>query len=99
MYYGINAGQNMFVWESLLWSNGGEIFDENFNPIFNNATGVEATQRYIDFLNKGYTGAGSVAFTEQEANAEYNQGRAAMFTGWWWMYSRGTNCNQSGRSV
>ena len=93
MYYGINAGQNMFVWESLLWSNGGEIFDADFNPVFNDATGVEATQRYIDFLNKGYTGAGSVAFAEQEANAEYNQGRAAMFIGWWWMYSRGADCS------
>jgi len=26
MYYGINAGQNMFIWEALVWSNGGDLF-------------------------------------------------------------------------
>lgn len=99
IYYGINAGQNLFVWESLLWSNGGDIFDADFNPVFNDELGVEATQRYIDLLNKGYTGAGSVAYNEQEANAEYNQGRAAMFIGWWWMYSRGANCEANPAEV
>ncbi len=99
MYYGVGGGQNIFVWESMLWSNGGDLFDENFEPIFNNAEGVEATQRYIDFVNKGYTAPSSVAFNEQEANAEYNQGRAAMFTGWWWMYSRGTNCETNPADV
>ncbi|KAA3661958.1 MAG: sugar ABC transporter substrate-binding protein [Chloroflexi bacterium] len=99
MYYGVGGGQNIFVWESMLWSNGGDIFDENFEPIFNSAEGVEATQRYIDLLNKGYSSPGSVAFNEQEANAEYNAGRAAMFTGWWWMYSRGTNCEANPAKV
>jgi multiple sugar transport system substrate-binding protein len=99
MYYGIWGGQNIFVWESMLWSNGGDLFDENYEPIFNNAEGVEATQRYIDFLNKGYTSPSTVAFNEQEANAEYNQGRAAMFTGWWWMYSRGTDCESNPAEV
>jgi multiple sugar transport system substrate-binding protein len=99
MYYGINAGQNLFVWESLLWSNGGEIFDADFNPVFNDELGVEATQRYLNFITKGYTGPGSVAFNEQEANAEYNQGRAAMFIGWWWMYSRGTDCEANPAEV
>ena len=99
MYYGVGPGQNIFVWESLLWANGGDVFDENLEPIFNNAAGVEATQRYIDFLNKGYTSPGSVAFNEQEGNAEYNAGRAAMFTGWWWMYSRGTNCETNPAEV
>lgn len=99
MYYGVGPGQNVFVWESMLWSNGGDVFDENLMPIFNSPEGVEATQRYVDFVSKGYTSPGSVAFNEQEANAEYNQGRAAMFTGWWWMYSRGTNCETNPAEV
>jgi len=78
MYYGINAGQNMFIWEALVWSNGGDLFDENWEPTFNDELAVEATQRYIDFLNNEMTGPGSVAFNEQEGNAEYNQGRAWM---------------------
>ena len=98
-YYGINAGQNLFMWESFLWSNGGDILDENYEPIFNSPEGVEATQRYIDLLNNELTGPGSVAFNEQEANAEYNQGRAAMFIGWWWMYSRMTNCETNPAEV
>ena len=99
VYYGINAGQNLFWWEALLWGNGGDILDENNRPIFNSPEGVEATERYISWIEKGYTAPGSVAFNEQEANQEFNQGRAAMFVGWWWMHSRMTNCETNPAEV
>ena len=95
VYYGINAGQNTFWWEALLWSNGGDLFDENWKPIFNNEAGVEATERYISWLNDELTGPGSVAFNEQEGLEEMLQGRAAMFMGWWWMYSRLKDCERA----
>jgi multiple sugar transport system substrate-binding protein len=95
VYYGINAGQNTFWWEALLWSNGGDLFDENWKPIFNNEAGVEATERYISWLNNELTGPGSVAFNEQEGLEEMLQGRAAMFMGWWWMYSRLKDCERA----
>ncbi|MBS1254199.1 MAG: putative ABC transporter-binding protein [Anaerolineales bacterium] len=99
VYYGINAGQNTFWWEALLWSNGGDLFDENWKPIFNNEAGVEATERYISWLEKEYTSPGSVSFNEQEGNEEFIQGRAAMFMGWWWMYSRMTDCERGAEGV
>lgn len=95
VYYGINAGQNTFWWESLLWSNGGDLFDENWKPILNNELGLEATERYIGWLRDGLTGPGGVAYNEQEGLLEFQQGRAAQFMGWWWMYSRMKNCELS----
>lgn len=92
MYYGVNAGQNLFNWLNHLWGNGADIFDEKQCPIFNSPEGVEATQAYVDLLLKHeLTAPGSVTFNEQDANLEMVQGRAAMFVGWSWMYDRFTN--------
>ena len=74
-----------------LWGAGTDIFDENWEPIFNNEIGVAATEQYISYVRDGYSPEASVAWNEQEANQELVQGRAAMFIGWWWMASRMTN--------
>jgi len=91
VYYGVNGGQNMFIWLNMLWGNGGDIFDAEYRPIFNNEAGVEATQLYVDLLKNQLTAPGSVTFNEQDANLEMAQGRAAMFVGWWWLYSNFKN--------
>lgn len=92
MYYGVNAGQNLFLWLSHLWGNGGDIFDENYRPIFNNEAGVEATEAYVGLLREHeLTQPSAVTFFEQDANLEAVQGRAAMFVGWSWMYDQFTN--------
>ena len=88
MYYGLNVDQNLFNWYSHLWGAGTDIFDENWEPIFNNEIGVAATEQYASYVRDGYSPAASVAWNEQEANQELIQGRAAMFVGWWWMASR-----------
>jgi multiple sugar transport system substrate-binding protein len=98
-YYGINAGQNLFLWEAYLWSNGGNIFDENYKPVFNNEAGVEATERYMKLLRDGFTRPGSTSYNEQEANEEMIKGRSASFIGWWWMYSRLTDCERTAENV
>ena len=91
-YYGISGGQNMFLWQSLLWSNGGDLFDAKWKPIFNNEAGVEATQRYVDWLLKDpIAPVGAVDFNEQAGNTEVMQNRAAMFIGWSWMYGNFLN--------
>ncbi len=95
MYYGLNVDQNLFNWYSHLWGAGTDIFDENWQPIFNNETGVAATEQYLSYVRDGYSPAASVAWNEQEANQELVQGRAAMFVGWWWMASRMTNAELS----
>jgi multiple sugar transport system substrate-binding protein len=86
-YQAGNNGQNLYLWSSYLWSNGGDIFDENMNPVFNNAEGLEATERYINLLRDGLAPDGSVQFGEQDARTHFKQGRSAMWIGWWWVYS------------
>lgn len=90
--YAVNAGQNVFAWLSLLWGNGGDIFDANYKAIFNNPKGVEATQFYADLLRKhNLTPPASVMWAEADATTEFQQGRAAMFVGWSWLYSTFTD--------
>lgn len=93
MYYGKgNSGQNLFVWYSFLKSGGGSIFDDKMMPAFNNPTGVEATQYYVDLLLKHKVAApGSVAFKEYEASQAVAQDNAAMVIVWWWHYGVLTN--------
>ena len=91
-YYGVAGGQNMFLWQSLLWSNGSDLFDEKWKPIFNNAAGVEATQRYVDWLLVDKIAPpGSVDFNEQAGQTDLSQGRSSMFIGWSWMYGNFIN--------
>ncbi|MBO1910633.1 sugar ABC transporter substrate-binding protein, partial [Microvirga sp. 3-52] len=92
-YYGAgNNGQNLFMWTSYLWSNGGEIFNEDMKPIFNSVEGLEATQRYLDLLIKDKVApGGSVTFGEQDSRTYFKQGKAAMWLGWWWVYSEFNN--------
>ncbi|SDI01086.1 ABC transporter substrate-binding protein [Alteribacillus bidgolensis] len=87
-YQSGNNGQNLYMWTSYLWSNGGDIFDENMKPIFKNQEGVEATQRYVDLLlEEEIAPPGSVTFGEQESRTHFRQGESAMWIGWWWVYS------------
>jgi multiple sugar transport system substrate-binding protein len=88
-YYGAgNNGQNLFMWTSYLWSNGGKIFDEDHKPVFNSPEGLEATQRYLDLLvTDKVAPPGSVTFGEQDSRTFFKQGKAAIWIGWWWVYS------------
>ena len=96
MYYGLNVDQNLFNWYSHLWGAGTDIFDENWEPIFNNETGLAATKQYVSYVRDGHSAEASVAWNEQEANQELVQGRAAMFVGWWWMASNMINSATEG---
>ncbi|WP_299396022.1 sugar ABC transporter substrate-binding protein [Pelagibius sp.] len=56
---------------------GGKIFDDNWNPVFNNAAGVEAAQIMREITQTGPTGIPSYGFSE--ASAAFLQGDAAMY--------------------
>jgi len=91
-YYGINGGQNLFIWQSLLWSNGGDLWDKDYNVTFNNPAGLEATQRYIDwYRTQKITPSGSATFTEPDSSSDFAQGRSAMWIGWSWYYGNYIN--------
>lgn len=86
--YGVNAGQNLFNWVSMLWGNGGDILNAQNRPVFNNEKGVQATQFYIDLLRKNkVVPAASTTFGETESSNQILQGKAAMWVGWWWYWA------------
>ncbi len=88
MHYASHAGQNLFGWITYLWSNGGDIFDADMKPVFNNAAGVEATARYTGLFTKlGAAPPGSVTFNEYESVQSMVQGESAMVMSWWWQYN------------
>ena len=99
MYYNVGTGQNLFNWLSMLWGAGGDVFDENNQPIFNNEVGVEATQLYADFILNGLTSPDAIANSEQDAWQAMAQGRAAMFPGWSWIYESLANPEFSNEEV
>jgi multiple sugar transport system substrate-binding protein len=89
MYYGKgNGGQNLFLWLNHLWGAGSDIFADNFRTTrFNEPSGIEATQRYVDYLLKHKVAApGSVQFVEPDAVNSVAQGNSAMVMVWWWVY-------------
>ncbi|HQO11663.1 MAG TPA: ABC transporter substrate-binding protein [Petrotogaceae bacterium] len=40
------------VWSGFLYQNGGELFDNEMNPVFNSTQGVQALQFYVDLIRK-----------------------------------------------
>ncbi len=100
-YYGAgNNAQNLPMWTSYLWSNGGDIFDDELKPAFNSPEGIEATKRYIDLLVKEKVAPpGSVTFGEQDSRTFFKQGKAAMWLGWWWVYSEFNDKEASAKDV
>lgn len=94
--YGKLNGQNLMVWINLLWGNGGDLFDENGEPVFNSEAGIKATEQYIGFLTEDKIApAGSAAFVEQDAVNSFKQGNSAMLPVWWWVRSQLTDPEQS----
>ncbi|GAC1534099.1 MAG: hypothetical protein NVS2B7_01910 [Herpetosiphon sp.] len=91
MYYKVSTGQNLFIWLNMLWGKGGDIFDNNKHPIFNNDVGVQATQQYVDYVKNNLTNKSALTFDEGGATEEMTKGRAAMFVGWSWIYENFTN--------
>ncbi|WP_420628492.1 ABC transporter substrate-binding protein [Candidatus Leptofilum sp.] len=81
-YYGVGTAQNLFIWALQLWGNGGDIFDEDFRPIFNNAAGVEATELYASMAEIGPEAQFSIG--EGDARLSVTTGESAMIIGWWW---------------
>lgn len=56
---------------------GGRIFDDQWNPIVNNAAGVKAAEALKTIVNCGTEGAKTFGFAE--AGASFLQGKSAMF--------------------
>lgn len=66
-----------------LWSFGGDLFDENWNPTLNSEAGVKALQAMVDMYQKDKSvPPGSTGYTYSDGVNLFLQGTAAM-TSWW----------------
>ncbi len=100
-YYAAGTGgQNLFTWLSLLWGNGGDVFDKGWHPIFNNDAGVQATQRYVDWVLKSKIAPeSSTTWGEADGSKDFQTGKAAMWLGWSWYGSTFANPSASDPAV
>jgi multiple sugar transport system substrate-binding protein len=72
---------------TLLYGNGGEFFDENNQPVFNDEIGVETLQWMVDMLNEGIVNPSSLTAAEEDVRNVFSQGNAAFASNWTYMYS------------
>ncbi|MCX6089500.1 MAG: extracellular solute-binding protein [Candidatus Atribacteria bacterium] len=67
----------------MLWSYGGNIFDEKWHPIFNSQAGIDGLQFYVDLRNKwGVTPKASTTYDETENGPIYLDSRVALMWHW-----------------
>ena len=63
-------------------ANGGDMFDENWKPIFNSKAGVDALQWFIDIYNAKAVPAGTVNYTWDDIGQAFAAGTLAVDLDW-----------------
>ncbi len=75
--YGHAFVVNVWTFETLLFQNGGQLFDENGQPAFNSPAGVAALQYMVDLLQDGY----AYLTTGYKHQDDFAAGRVGMVLG------------------
>jgi multiple sugar transport system substrate-binding protein len=63
-------------------ANGGDMFDENWKPIFNSQAGVDAVQWFVDLYNAKAVPAGTVNYTWDDIGQGFASGTVAIDLDW-----------------
>jgi ABC-type glycerol-3-phosphate transport system substrate-binding protein len=71
-----------WMFQTLVWQNGGEMWDSNWQPKFNSPEGVEALQFIVDLIDKYKIS------TLAPPDDAFDQGKAAMLMGGCWNSSK-----------
>lgn len=71
---------------ALLYGNGGTFVDEQGNPTFNNAEGVEAVEWMVKSIENGMTNPASISYLEEDVRNVFSQGKAAFAVNWGYMF-------------
>jgi multiple sugar transport system substrate-binding protein len=66
----------------ILRANGGDMFDADWNPIFNSPEGVAALQWFIDIYEAGAVPAGTVNYTWDDIGQAFAAGQLALDLDW-----------------
>jgi len=71
-----------------VWSNGGEVFDEDRNVVINSDEAVESLQFMKDIIHKyKITPPGVVTYKEEEARRLFTEGKAAFMRNWPYLWA------------
>jgi multiple sugar transport system substrate-binding protein len=66
----------------LLRANGGDLFDANYNPIFNSQAGIAAVQWFVDLYKAKAVPAGTVNYTWDDIGQGFASGTLALDIDW-----------------
>jgi multiple sugar transport system substrate-binding protein len=66
----------------ILRANGGDMFDEKWNPTFNSQAGIDALQWFIDIYNAKAVPAGTVNYTWDDIGQAFAAGTLAVDLDW-----------------
>ncbi len=79
------GGISLMPWTNLLRTNGSDLFDDEFRPLFNSEEGIAATEFYQSLLQ--YAPPGAPTYNEADMRNSFASGEAAMAIGWSWSYN------------
>jgi multiple sugar transport system substrate-binding protein len=69
------------TWSTWIWSWGGDYFDKNWHPIFNDAKGVASLEAYAEAVQR-FAPPDCPNYGNEEGGAVMQQGRVAMLQMW-----------------
>lgn len=96
------AGEPFNDWLNMFFAYGGQYFDANWNPVFNNAVGLAATERWVKLLQT-YAPPGEAAATTYDMREACAKGQVAIAMlsfyrmGMYWSEALGTPANRVGQ--
>lgn len=76
VFHGKHYSGTVSLINTMIWSCGGDFFDENWNPIFDQEPGVKALTFYCDLIK--YAPPDILAYGWLEVGSVFSQGNAAM---------------------
>lgn len=75
-------------WVEYVWSNGGDILDEDGNPIINSENNIEATEIMKKLVDE-YAPEGVTTYTETESEQVFKEGKCLFIRDWSGFWSSG----------
>lgn len=76
---GTSAWDLIHNYAILLWSNGGEILDDNYTEAkFNSEAGIEAMKYYVELVRKGLADEACAEYNQPQADSAFINGDVAM---------------------
>jgi len=76
---------------TLVFGNGGELFDVDAKPVFNQGKGVEALTWMVNSIADGTSNPASISSVEEDVRNVFSQGKAAFASNWVYMYDMAQN--------